>query len=132
MDMDFAKTLALLNGDTTETFLQQQLSQSDCTQIDNAIDTLFSGLSLQHWLQGETLANSWSKSLDEIRDLVFAIPNQNSATNYARNYIFVHRRKWHVKIVSCHRPNQLINCPAEKYKDWENDAIIKIQTGTEL
>ena len=78
------------------------------------------------------MANSWSKSLDEIRDLVFAIPNKNSATNYARNYIFVHRKKWHVKIVSCHRPNQLINCPAGKYKDWENDAIIKIQTGTEL
>ncbi len=132
MDIDFAKTLALLNGETTETFLQNQLSQSDCAQIDNAIDTLFSGLSLQRWLQGETLAKSWSSALDEVRDIVFAFANQNSATNYARNYVFIHRRKWHVKIVSCHMPNQLINCPPKKFNDWENDAKLKIQMGTEM
>lgn len=130
--MDFAKTLALLNGETTETFLQKQLSQSDCTYIENAIDTLFSGLSLQHWLNGETLANSWTKSLDETRNIVFAIPNQNCATNYARNYVFIHRRKWGVKIVSCNRPDQIINCPPEKFTEWENDAKMKIQSGTEM
>lgn len=132
MDMDLEKTLALINGETTETFLQNQLSQSDCAQIDNAIDTLFSGLSLLRWLHGATLTKSWAKALDELRDIVFAFSNQNSATNYARNYVFVHRRKWHVKIVSCQRPDQLINCPPDKFNDWENDAKLKIQMGTEL
>lgn len=132
MDMDFAKTMALLNGETTESFLQNQLSQSDCAQIDNAIDTLFSGLSLLRWLHGATLTKSWAEALDELRDIVFTYSNQNSATNYARNYVFVHRRKWHVKIVSCHRPDQLINCPPEKFNDWKNDAKLKIQMGIEL
>ena len=132
MDIDFAKTLALLNGETTETFLQNQLSQSDCAQIDNAIDTLFSGLSLQRWLNGATLAKAWSGALDEVRDIIFAIPNQNSATNYARNYVFVHRRKWHVKIVSCNQPNRLIDCPANRRSEWENDARMKIQMGMDL
>ncbi len=132
MDMDFAKTLALINGDTMETFMNNQLSQSDCAQIDNAIDTLFSGLSLLRWLQGATLAKSWSGALDEVRDIVFAITSQNSATIYARNYVFVHRRRWHVKIVSCQRPDQLISCPPEKFTDWENDAKMKIQMGVDL
>ena len=127
MDLDFAKTLALLNGDTTETFMQNQLSQSDCAQIENAIDTIFSGLSLQKWLGGDTLTGAWAKAMDEIRDIVFAIQIQNSAVNYARNYVFVHRRKWHVKIVSCQQPNQLIGCPADKRPEWEKDAQMKIQ-----
>lgn len=132
MDMDFAKALALLNGETTEIFLQNQLSQSDCAQIDNAIDTMFSGFSLQRWLNGETLTKAWSGALDDVRDIVFAVLHQNSATNYARNYVFAHRRKWHVKIVSCHRPDLLINCPPEKQVEWENDARMKIQMGMDL
>lgn len=132
MDMDFEKALSLLNGETNETFLQRQLSDADCTQIENAIDTIFSGLSLEKWLDGDTLTQAWAKSLDKIRDLVFSIPDTNSATHYARNYVFVHRRKWHVKIVSCHRPNELINCPPEKRNSWTDDAKMKIQVGTEL
>ena len=61
MSLDFDKTIAILNGQTVEHFMKSQLTEQDKTQIDNAIDVLFSGLSLRNWLDDIKLREAWAK-----------------------------------------------------------------------
>ena len=73
MSMDFEKTMAILNGQSVESFMKSQLTEQDKTQIDNAIDVLFSGLSLRNWLGGVKLRDAWTSALDTLRDAIFAV-----------------------------------------------------------
>jgi len=132
MDMDFEKAMAMLDGKTPDEFTKSQLSDIDKQQIDNAIELIFSGLSLQTWLNGGILRDAWNHALDTVRDMVFAINVNNAATNYAREAVFFHRRKWHVKVMYAPHATKTISCPTDKRAEWEKSARDKIQNGTDI
>ena len=73
MDSSLDKTLALINGQSPSDYEMTQLTDADRAQIENAIDVLFSGLSLRNWLSGGTLGDAWTAALDKLRDIVFSI-----------------------------------------------------------
>lgn len=132
MDKDFEKTLAMLNGESVEHFETSQLSDTDRTQITNALDLIFQGLSLRNWLGGGILRDAWQNALDQIRDMVFAIDNVNAATIFARAAVFDMRTIWLDKMRTAPRTNMPIQCPESKRDAWIADADAKIQNGTEL
>jgi hypothetical protein len=132
MNMDFEKTMAMINGQSVDTFMQNQLTFQDKAQIDNAIDFLFSGLSLKNWIQGGILSSAWTKALDTLRDMIFAIPQNNPATKYMQAETFRHRQRWHIKIIESRNANEVIRCNAEQREAWMNDANTKIQNSIEI
>ena len=93
MDFDFEKTLAMLSGQSAQDFDAVQINDADKTIINNAVEVLFTGISLQQWLTGVQLGVAWTKSFDILRDIVFAIPIENLATKYVRFATFEHIRK---------------------------------------
>ncbi len=132
MSLDFDKTMAILNGQTVENFMKSQLTEQDKTQIDNAIDVLFSGLSLRNWLDDIKLREAWAKALDTLRDAIFAVPFNNPATLYARQSVFYHRKRWESQIIASHNANNLIQCPDNERATWAESADTKIQNGMEI
>ena len=71
MTMEFDKTMAILGGQTVDSFLSRQLTERDKTQIRNAIDLLFSGLSLRNWLAGGVLRDAWQNALNIVQNGMF-------------------------------------------------------------
>ena len=132
MDMDFERTLAMLSGQSAQEFEACQLGDADKQIIDNAIEVLYSGLSLQKWLDGLTLGAAWLAAMDALRDAIFAIPINNPATNYVRYAAFEHIRKMKIKMTSVAHTNEYINCPPEKRQQWLDDANTKIQNGMDI
>ena len=132
MDMEFEKTLAMLSGQSAEDFEASQLSDADKTIINNAIEVLYSGLALQQWLGGVTLGQAWTGAMDALRDTVFAIPVENTATKYTRYATFEHIRKMKIKMTSVAHTNKYINCPPDKFDAWTLDANTKIQNGMDI
>ncbi|MBR5625884.1 MAG: hypothetical protein IKW67_03845 [Alphaproteobacteria bacterium] len=132
MDKDFEKISALLNGEQIDSYYKNQLTDADKAQIDNAIETLFSGLSLDNWLKGEKLMDAWKAALDTIREMIFSIRLQNPAVLYARQAVFEHRKKWHIKIVYSPHGHETINCSPEKHEQYQENANEKIQNGMEM
>lgn len=66
MDMDFEKTLAILNGESVEDIEVAQLTELDRLQVSNAVDLIFQGLSLQNWLGGGVLRDAVAKCVGSI------------------------------------------------------------------
>lgn len=132
MTMEFDKTMAILGGKTVDSFLSRQLTERDKTQIRNAIDLLFSGLSLRNWLAGGVLRDAWQNALDTLRDMIFEIPQNNPATTFMRNAVFEHRAKWHVQIIASRNADDLIKCPIEEFEQWQNSANTKINEATRI
>ena len=132
MENDFDKISAMLNGEQLDSYYKNQLSATDKTQIDNAIETLFSGLSLDNWLKGGKLMDAWKESLDVVRDTIFSVVTKNPAVLYAHQAVFDHRKKWHVKIIYSPHGNEIINCTPDKRNEWQENANQKIQTGLNI
>ncbi|MBQ8256253.1 MAG: hypothetical protein IJY99_04830 [Alphaproteobacteria bacterium] len=132
MALEFEKTMAILSGQTVDSFLSHQLTERDKTQIRNAIDLLFSGLSLRNWLAGGVLRDAWQNALDTLRDMIFEIPQNNPATTFMRNAVFEHRAKWHIQIIASRNADDLIKCPIEEYEQWLNNANTKINEATRI
>lgn len=132
MSLDFEKTMAILNGQSVESFMKSQLTEQDKAQIDNAIDVLFSGLSLRNWLGGVKLREAWADALDTLRDAIFAVSYNNPATLYARQSVFYHRNRWKSQIIASHEGNNTIQCPDNERDAWQQNAETKIQNGLEI
>ena len=132
MESDFDKISAMLNGEQLDSYYKSQLSATDKTQIDNAIEILFSGLSLDKWLNGGKLMDAWKESLDVVRDTIFGVITKNPAVLYAHQAAFDHRKKWHVKIIYSPHGNETINCTPDKRNEWQENANQKIQTGLNM
>ena len=132
MDFDFEKTLAMLSGQSAQDFDAIQISETDKTIINNAIEVLFTGISLQQWLTGVQLGQAWTNAFDILRDIVFSIPIENSATKYVRFATFEHIRKNKIKMTSVAHTNEYIKCPPEKRDAWNADAESKIQDGLDI
>lgn len=132
MDSGLDKTLALINGQSPSDYEMTQLTDADKAQIENAIDVLFSGLSLRNWLSGGTLGDAWSAALDKLRDMVFSIPIDNVASKYARAITFKHRAKWLNKINLTLHVNEKIQCSDLQRPVWQADAETKIRNGLEI
>ncbi|MBR5154057.1 MAG: hypothetical protein IKW57_04675 [Alphaproteobacteria bacterium] len=130
--MDFERTLAMLSGQSAQEFEACQLTDADKAIIDNAIGVLYSGLSLQKWLDGLTLGAAWLAAMDALRDAIFSIPVNNTVTNYVRYATFEHIRKMKIKMTSVAHTNEYIKCPPEKRAVWTEDANTKIQNGMEI
>ena len=132
MDKDFEQTMAILSGGSADKFIAQQLNATDKRQIDNAIEEIFSGLSLKNWLAGGVLGDAWNNAQDAVRDMVFAIQFDNPATVYARVSVFEHRKKIRTQSVYSPHINNTINCTNEQRNSWYESAIAKIQNGQEM
>ena len=132
MSIDFDKTIAMLNGQSIDSFMDSQLTNQDKSQIDNAIETLFSGLSLKNWLDGGTLGNAWTVALDAVRDIIFAVQQKNPATLYAQSATFRHRAKWQSQIIASRTAQEFIRCPDDQRNAWYENANIKIQNSIEI
>ena len=132
MNIDFDKTMAMLNAQPVNNFITNQLSRQDKAQIDNAIEMLFSGLSLKNWLDGGTLGEAWTKALDTVRDFIFSISYNNHAVVYAQEATFRHRTKWKSLIVMSHDATKTIKCPDNQRNDWYAQADAKIQNAVEI
>ena len=132
MNMDFEQTIAMLNGQSIDNFMVSQLTTQDKAQIDNAIDTLFSGLSLKNWLDGGTLGNAWTVALDAVRDIIFATQHKNPATLYAQSATFRHRAKWQSQIIASRNAQEFIRCPDDQRNSWYENANTKIQNSIEI
>lgn len=132
MDKDFEQTMAILSGGSADKFIAQQLNATDKRQIDNAIEEIFSGLSLKNWLAGGVLGDAWNNAQDAVRDMVFAIQFDNPATVYARASVFEHRKKIRTQSVYSPHINNAINCTNEQRNSWYESAIAKIQNGQEM
>ena len=132
MGMEFEKTMAILSGQSVEAFMKSQLTEQDKIQIDNAIDVLFSGLSLRNWLGGVKLREAWTDALDTLRDAIFAVSYNNPATLYARQSVFYHRNRWKSQIIASHDCNKTIQCPDDERNAWQQNAETKIQNGMEI
>lgn len=132
MDSSLDKTLALINGQSPSDYEMTQLTDADRAQIENAIDVLFSGLSLRNWLSGGTLGDAWTAALDKLRDIVFSISVDNVASKYARAITFKHRAKWLNKINLTLHVNEKIQCSDLQRPAWQADAETKIKNGLEI
>lgn len=132
MDLDFEKTIAMLNGESVENIELEQLTELDRIQITNALDLIFQGLSLQNWLAGGTLRDAWQNALDQLREYVFSISITNSATLFARQVTFEMRTTWTEKMRTAPHTNTPIQCTDEQRVTWANNAEVKIQNGVDL
>ena len=132
MDLDFEKTMAMLNGESAENIEIDQLGELDRIQITNALDLIFQGLSLRNWLAGGVLRDAWQNALDQLREWVFSIQTINPITVFARSVTFDMRTTWTEKMRTAPRTNMLIQCPNDKYDEWANSAEAKIQNGIDL
>lgn len=132
MDAQFEKTLALLAGESIECFEMRSLSDAERTNIKNALAMMFQGYSLQEWLGGCTLGESWKKALTAVRNTVFEISTINTATQFARQQTFALQIEWEQKLTTAAHTNTLIQCPDDKRGEWTADAKLKITTGMEM
>lgn len=132
MDSGLDKALALINGQSPTEYENAQMTDADKAQIDNALEVLFSGLSLRNWLSGGTLGDAWTSALDTLRDMVFSIPEVNVASSYARAATFRHRTKWLNKINLTLHVNKKIQCTESERPSWLSDANTKIENGLEI
>lgn len=132
MDINFEKTMAMLNGESTTGIEIATLCELDRIQITNALDLIFQGLSLRNWLAGGVLRDAWQNALDQLREMVFSITNVNPATIFARQATFEMRTTWQNKMTTSGHTNMPIQCPENQRDEWANNAEIKIQNGTEL
>ena len=132
MDINFEKTLAMLNGESVDGMEIATLCELDRIQITNALELIFQGLSLRNWLAGGVLRDAWQNALDQLREMIFSISNVNAVTIFARQVAFDMRTTWTEKMRTAPRTNMLIQCPDDQRADWLNNAEIKIQNGTDL
>ena len=132
MDTAFEKTIAMLNGESVTDIEFASLSEVDRTQITNALELIFQGLSLRNWLAGGVLRDAWQNSLDQLREFVFSITTVNPVTVFARTATFEIRTKWQGKMTLSGHTNMPIQCPDEKRPEWTNDAENKIRNGIDL
>lgn len=126
------KIMAMLGGQSSAEYTRSQLTEQDRIQINNAIDVLFSGLSLRNWLGGGTLGNSWAQALDSVREFVFSFPGNNPAIIYAHQATFDHRKKWQTKIVMSQDGDEKIHCTDVQCAELGADAQNKIQNGVAM
>lgn len=132
MDMDFEKTMAMINGESVENIEIDQLGELDRIQITNALDLIFQGLSLRNWLAGGVLRDAWQNALDDLREYVFSIQNVNPVTIFARSATFEMRTTWTEKMRIAPRTNMPIQCTNEQRTEWASNADVKIQNGIDL
>ena len=132
MDINFEKTLAMLNGESVDGMEIATLCELDRIQITNALELIFQGLSLRNWLAGGVLRDAWQNALDQLREMIFSISNVNAVTIFARQVTFDMRTTWTEKMRTAPRTNMLIQCPDDQRADWLNNAEIKIKNGTDL
>ena len=132
MDINFEKTMAMLNGESVTGLEIATLSELDRIQITNALDLIFQGLSLRNWLMGGVLRDAWQNALDQLREMVFSITNVNPITIFARQTAFEMRTTWQNKMTKSGYTNMPIQCPENQRAEWANNAETKIQNGAEL
>ncbi|MBP3397350.1 MAG: hypothetical protein J6K82_00275 [Alphaproteobacteria bacterium] len=132
MSQNIEKIMAMLGGVSSAEYTRSCLTDQDRTQINNAIEVLFSGISLRNWLGGDTLGVAWTRALDTVRDFVFSFSDVNPAVTHARQATFDHRRKWQTKIVMSPDADERIQCSDAQRPGLAADADAKIQNGVAI
>jgi hypothetical protein len=129
MNNELEKNLALISGKTPDEIAANQLSDIDRAQMSNALDTLFSGLTLSNWLNGGGLGDAWNISLDQLRKMIYEITDVNPAVVCLRQLAAEHRIKWQKTIASGVNFNEHLNCSAGGRKEYAAHAQGQIDEG---
>jgi hypothetical protein len=132
MNSELEKNLAMISGKTADEIAANQLSDIDRAQMSNALDTLFSGLTMLNWLNGGGLGDAWSVSLDQLRKMVYGITDVNPAVVFLRQLTADHRLKWQKTIASGVNFNEHINCSANNRKEYVDHANAQIEEGVSI
>ncbi len=132
MDADFAKTMAMLGGQSAQSFDARTITEQDKVIIKNAIEELFAGLSLQQWLGGVTLQDAWSQAFDKMRDMTFAISTVNAMTRHVWRAVFDFIRIKRSQLITVQHPKECLNCQPEQRIAWTSEAESKIHNSIEI
>lgn len=107
MNSDLSKIMAMVNGQSRNDFDSESVSTENRTKIDDAIESVFIGKSMQIWANGGKLIDAWNVALDDLRDEMFSIPNTGPVVAYLRQSVFKHRTNWNVKMTKSDERNSV-------------------------
>ena len=110
----------------------QTVSAADRARINNALDMVFAGLTLLHWIDGGKLIHAWRSALKKMRPIGFDIPGDAPIVVYLRHANFHHRRKWEQKIIASRNGDDHIQCPPDKINEWRDKGNAQVRDGMEL
>lgn len=85
--------IMISGGDITKNSISM-ISEQDKAQIQNALESIFKGISTQTWIDGGTLSDAWNTALDKLREMMFCFPITNQMVSYLHIATFEHRKKW--------------------------------------
>lgn len=132
MNNELEKRLAMISGKSPDEYDVQLLSDIDRQQITDAIEMLFSGLTLSSWLTGGTLGKAWRDGYNYIRDFVYKMPSDNSVVVYLKQITVSYLSRWDFMIVSSNNFNDLIKCPDDQKEEWNARANWQINEGQNI
>jgi len=132
MDFDLEQILAKVSGENTENFSTVVISDADKSQLDFALNEIFSGLTLLEWLDKKTLSDSWKIALNKLREYVFSIKDNSYVVDYLRHAVFDSKTLPLRHLASSVHANEFIQCPKNKRAELEQSAQMKIKTGKDI
>jgi len=133
MDVDLEKIMAMVDGQNVENFSTKLVTQKDKEAIDEALELIFSGMSLQEWLNNVVLKDAWHMALDKMRDMIFSLYDQKSTiVEYLHYALFEHRKKTFKRLDCSAHSGEYINCTVDKRIEWNKKAQEKIDMGLNI
>lgn len=105
MNSAASKIMAMVSGHDRDEFDFNNISITERTKIDDAIESIFIGKSTLVWINGGRLHEAWDTALDYVRQELFSIPNTSVRVAYLRQSVFNHRAKWAIKMTQSNERN---------------------------
>ena len=130
--MDLETTMAMIDDVNPTNFKLDSVSSADRARIESALNMIFSGLTLMHWLDGGKLSVAWRRALDTMRPIGFDIPGDAPVVIYLRHANFYHQRKWEHKIVASRNGDDYVRCPPDQVEQWRERGHAQVRDGMEL
>jgi len=132
MDFELEKIMAKVSGENVENFAVRVIGQHEKSQIDFALNQIFSGLSVLEWMKKMTLGDAWNRALDKMRDFIFSISEKNYIVDYLRVAVFEHRNQMLRTLSSSMHINEYIQYSSEQQPELEAGARRKIKNGIDI
>ena len=130
--MDFETTMAMIGDKNPTEFKLNTVSDADRARIDNALESVFQGLSLLNWLDGVKLGDAWRAALDTMRPIGLDMPDDNPAVIYLRHANFRHIKNWECKIIASRNSGDYIKCAQAQIPQWRDRGKSQVQAGMQI
>ncbi|MCQ2574778.1 MAG: hypothetical protein MJ156_01575 [Alphaproteobacteria bacterium] len=133
MDLDLEKAMAMLDGQNVEKFSAKLVTQQDKDAINEALELIFSGMSLQEWLENVVLMDAWHTALDKMQISILSLYDQpGTITEYLRYAVFEYKKRILKRLDCSIHSGEYINCPSDKKSEWGKQATNKISSGLNI